>query len=79
VSTGGDVRKTSPLDVFALSAAAKLGATVVTYPLLLVKARAQLTKSCHAPFALISAKSDSGQNVGGANCGVSAACSADNS
>ena len=33
------VRRTSPGDVFWLSALAKLGATVVTYPLLLVKAR----------------------------------------
>ena len=41
MSTGGDARKTSPGDVFLLSAAAKLGATVVTYPLLLVKARLQ--------------------------------------
>lgn len=36
---GGMVRRTSPADVFWLSALAKLGATVVTYPLLLVKAR----------------------------------------
>ncbi|BDA49053.1 Peroxisomal membrane protein PMP34 [Coccomyxa sp. Obi] len=38
-STSGVTRRTSPGDVFWLSAVAKLGATVVTYPLLLVKAR----------------------------------------
>lgn len=37
----GRGRKTTPADVFWLSALAKLGATVVTYPLLLVKARLQ--------------------------------------
>ena len=41
VASGGAMRKTSPGDVFLLSALAKLGATVVTYPLLLVKARLQ--------------------------------------
>ncbi|CAL5226190.1 g9024 [Coccomyxa viridis] len=35
----GKFRRTSPADVFFLSALAKLGATVVTYPLLLVKSR----------------------------------------
>ncbi len=38
-AASGVARRTSPGDVFWLSALAKLGATVVTYPLLLVKAR----------------------------------------
>ncbi len=37
----GKARKPSALQVFAVSALAKLGATVCTYPLLLVKARLQ--------------------------------------
>ncbi len=36
---GVNARRTSPGDVFWLSAVAKLGATMVTYPLQLVKAR----------------------------------------
>ena len=40
-ASGGEARRTTPADVFLLSALAKLGATVVTYPLLLVKARLQ--------------------------------------
>lgn len=41
IAADGRGTKTSPADVFWLSAIAKLGATVVTYPLLLVKARLQ--------------------------------------
>ncbi len=33
----------SPLDAFVLSALAKLGATLVTYPMLLVKSRLQVS------------------------------------
>ena len=39
----------SAVDVFAISAAAKLGATIVTYPLQLIKARLQSAgKHTHA-------------------------------
>ena len=40
-SMPGGVRLTS-LDVFALTALAKMGSTLVTYPLLLIKSRLQV-------------------------------------
>lgn len=37
----------STLDVFLLTALAKLGATLVTYPMLLVKSRLQVLRAVH--------------------------------